>query len=199
MKKGFSLLEVMVATVILAGMLISISRIISYSYLYNSKIRKIYLGTELAWLKLDEIKEKIKKDGIPDQQIEEEGEFEDDAYKGFKWKWEIKRVFLPLPTSLPSQNDNEEGEQSKTANMFMGASSMIEDFFKERIRKLILKVYWDGGKKESEKVTFTLFLTTKGTATQFRQQIKRGKKHRKLPGNFGRKPFSLEGIKGLRR
>ena len=57
--KGLSLLEVMVATMILAGTLLSITRIISSSYLYTERISNLYLGSELAQLKLHEIQEKI--------------------------------------------------------------------------------------------------------------------------------------------
>ena len=168
MRKGFSLIEVLAATAILAGVLFAVTRIISASYLYASKIDKIYLGTELAWLKLHDIELKIEEDGLPEMEYEEEGEFEDDAYDGFKWKYSIKKVFIPLP-DFTGSNDGTQGQQEEAASMLSLAKGNIEDFFKERIRKLTLIVFWGKGEKESEKVEFTVFLTTEGTVKQFQQ------------------------------
>lgn len=170
MNRGFSLLEVTVAIVILAGTLISLTRIISYSYSYSEKIDRIYQGTELAWLKLHDIEEDIKKNGIPTAEKSEEGEFDDKAFEGFKWKYTIKRVYVLIPDmSSPDSGSGGEGQQEQAGDMLMGVKSMIEDFFRERIRKLSLVVYWGEGKKESEKVVFTIFLTTDGTVQEFKQ------------------------------
>jgi prepilin-type N-terminal cleavage/methylation domain-containing protein len=168
MKKGFSLIEVLAATTILAGVLFSVTRIISASYLYASKVDNIYLGTELARLKLHDVEVKIEEDGLPEMEFEEEGEFDEEAYDGFKWKYSIKRVFIHLP-DFTGSNDGTEGQQEQAASMLSLAKGNIEDFFKERIRKLTLIVYWGKGVKESEKIEFTMFLTTEGTVKQFQQ------------------------------
>ncbi len=168
MRKGFSLIEVLAATAILAGVLFAVTRIISASYLYASKVDNIYLGTELARLKLHDIELKIEEDGLPEMEYEEEGEFEEDAYEGFKWKYSIKKVFIPLP-DFTGSSDGTEGKQEEAASMLSLAKGNIEDFFKERIRKLTLIVFWGKGEKESEKVEFTVFLTTEGTVKQFQQ------------------------------
>ena len=162
---AFTLLEVMMATVILSGTLISISRIISASYLYTEKISRIYVGTELAWLKLHEIEETLRKDGIPSDEYEEEGEFDDRPFKAFRWKYEIKKVYIPLPDLAPS-GDDEGGQQAQAAGMLDMVRGNIEDFFKSRIRKMTLTVWWNGGKKNSEKVVFTRFLDTSGQTFQ---------------------------------
>lgn len=168
MKKGFSLIEVLAATTILAGILFAVTRIISASYLYASKVDKIYLGTELARLKLHDVELKIEEDGLPEVEFEDEGEFDEEAYDGFKWKYSIKRVFIPLP-DFTGSNDGTQGKQEEAASMLSLAKGNIEDFFKERIRKLTLIIYWGKGVKESEKVEFTMFLTTDGTVKQFQQ------------------------------
>ncbi|HRZ80280.1 MAG TPA: prepilin-type N-terminal cleavage/methylation domain-containing protein, partial [bacterium] len=95
--RGFSLIEVLAAVTILSGVLFAVTRIVSASYIYTSKIHNIYLGTELARLKLHEVEEIIKKDGLPEMETEEEGEFEEREYSDFKWKYSIKKVFIPLP------------------------------------------------------------------------------------------------------
>lgn len=174
MRKGFSLIEVLAAVTILSGVLFAVTRIISASYLYASKIDNIYLGTELARLKLHDIELKIEEDGLPEMEYEEEGEFEEDAYEGFKWKYSIKKVFIPLPDFTSSSSDDTEGHQEQAASMLSLAKGNIEDFFKERIRKLTLIVFWGKGVKESERVEFTVFLTTEGTVKQFQQYKGRG-------------------------
>jgi len=167
-EKGFSLLEVLAAVTILAGVLFSVARIVSASYLYASKIQNIYLGTELARLKMHDIEEILKEDGIPETEFEDEGDFDREEYRDFKWKYSIKRVFLPLPDFNPG-SDNVGGYQEQAAGMLGMAKGNIEDFFKERIRKLTLTVYWGKGEKQSEKVVFTHFLTTLGAAGEFKQ------------------------------
>ena len=165
--RGFSLIEVLAAITILSGVLFASSRIISASYIYASKIHNIYLGTELCRLKLHDVEEKIKEDGLPDDETEEEGEFEEREYEGFRWKYSIKRVFIPLPDFSTDSDDNSSLGQS--ASMLSLAKGNIEDFFKEKIRKLTVSVFWGEGVKESEKVVFTLFLTTDDSAKTFQQ------------------------------
>ena len=167
--KGFSLIEVLAATTILAGVLFSLSRIISGSYIYTSKIRNIYLGTELARLKLHDIQEKIKEDGLPETEMEEEGDFDQREYSEFKWKYSIKRVFIPLPDISSSADDGTQTQEEEAAGMLSLAKGNIEDFFKERIRKLSLTVFWGRGDRDSEKVVFTIFLTTDGAVKSFQQ------------------------------
>lgn len=166
--KGFSLIEVLAAVTILAGVLFSISRIISASYIYTSKIRNIYLGTELARLKLHDVEEIIKEDGLPETELEEEGQFDQSEYRNFRWKYSIKRVFMPLP-DFSGSGDGTDSKEEEAAGMLSLAKGNIEDFFKERIRKLTVSVFWNKGDRESEKVVFTVFLTTDGAAKTFRQ------------------------------
>lgn len=167
LNKGFSLIEVLAAVTILSGVLFAASRIISASYIYASKVHNIYLGTELCRLKLHDVEEIIKQDGLPEDETEEEGDFEDREYEGFRWKYSIKRVFIPLPDFSTSADDGSYLDQS--ASMLSLAKGNIEDFFKERIRKLTVSVFWDEGVRESEKVVFTVFMTTNGTVKTFQQ------------------------------
>ena len=167
LNKGFSLIEVLAAVTILSGVLFAASRIISASYIYASKVHNIYLGTELCRLKLHDVEEIIKQDGLPEDETEEEGDFEDREYEGFRWKYSIKRVFIPLPDFSTSADDGSYLDQS--ASMLSLAKGNIEDFFKDRIRKLTVSVFWGEGVKESEKVVFTVFLTTDGTVKTFQQ------------------------------
>ena len=166
--KGFSLIEVLAAVTILSGVLFSLARIISASYIYTSKIRNIYLGTELARLKLHDVEEIIREDGLPETEIEEEGEFEQSEYKDFRWKYSIKRVFIPLP-DFSTSGDGTNTREEEAAGMLSLAKGNIEDFFKERIRKLTLTVLWNKGDRESERVVFTIFLTTTGSVKTFQQ------------------------------
>jgi len=182
--RGFSLIEVLAAVTILSGVLFAASRIISASYIYASKIHNIYLGTELCRLKLHDVEEIIREDGLPDDETEEEGDFEDREYEGFRWKYSVKRVFIPLPDFSTSADDGSYLDQS--ASMLSLAKGNIEDFFKERIRKLTVSVFWGEGVKESEKVVFTVFLTTDGTVKTF-QQYTGGNNGNKGKGGKGNK------------
>jgi len=168
---GFSLLEVTVAIAILSGLLLSVSRIVSHSYYYTERVADIYLGTELARLKLHDIEEDIKKDGLPTADKEDEGDFDEKAYEGFKWKYSIKRVHIPIPdvSGGSATGEVEQSAQDQGADLLMGAKSMIEDFIKEKIRKLTLEVWWGEGKRESERVTFVIFIPADTTVQDFEQ------------------------------
>ncbi|MCK5808615.1 type II secretion system protein [bacterium] len=183
---GFTLLEVMMATVILSGTLIALSRIISSSYLYTEKISRIYVGTELAWFKLHEIEETLRKDGIPSDEYEEEGEFDDRPFKAFHWKYTIKKVYVPLPDLAPS-SDDQGGQQAQAAGMLDMVRGNIEDFFKSRIRKMTLTVWWNGGKRNSEKVVFTKFLDTSGQSFQDTNKSLNPSKSRKKKSNSNKR------------
>ncbi len=192
-EKGFSLIEVLAAVTILAGVLFSVSRIISASYLYASMVSNIYLGTELAQLKMHEIEEILKEDGIPETEFEDRGTFDNPEYDAFRWEYTIRRVFFPLPDLSPGRDDVG-GYQDQAAGMLSLARGNIEDFFRDRIRKLTLTVSWGSGKRASEKVVFTYFLTTTGRAGEFRQH--EGKKQETAPsgepGSLGVPPGRLQ-------
>ena len=192
--QGFSLIEVLAAITILSGVLFAASRIISASYIYASKVHNIYLGTELCRLKLHDVEEIIKQEGLPDDETEEEGEFEDREYEGFRWKYSVKRVFIPLPDFSTSAEDGSYLDQS--ASMLSLAKGNIEDFFKERIRKLTVSVFWGEGVKESEKVVFTVFLTTDGTVKTFQQYTgdSKGNKGKGGKGGKGSQKNRFEGL-----
>ena len=192
--KGFSLIEVLAAITILSGVLFAASRIISSSYIYASKVHNIYLGTELCRLKLHDVEEIIRQDGLPDDETEEEGDFEEREYEGFRWKYSIKRVFIPLPDFSTSAEDGSYLDQS--ASMLSLAKGNIEDFFKERIRKLTVSVFWGEGVKESEKVVFTIFLTTDGTVKTFQQYTgdSKGNKGKGGKGGKGSQKNRFEGL-----
>ena len=193
-KRGFSLIEVLAAITILSGVLFAASRIISASYIYASKVHNIYLGTELCRLKLHDVEEIIKEEGLPDDETEEEGDFEDREYEGFRWKYSVKRVFIPLPDFSTSADDGSYLDQS--ASMLSLAKGNIEDFFKERIRKLTVSVFWGEGVKESEKVVFTVFLTTDGTVKTFQQYTgdSKGNKGKGGKGGKGSQKNRFEGL-----
>lgn len=183
---GFSLLEVTVAIAILAGLLLSVSRIVSHSYYYTERVADIYLGTELARLKLHDIEVDIKKDGLPTADKEEEGDFDEKAYEGFKWRYSIKRVHIPIPdiSGGSATGEVEQSAQDQGADLLMGAKSMIEDFIKEKIRKLTLEVWWGEGKRESERVTFVVFIPADTTVQEFQQG---GSQQGGQPGQQGSK------------
>ncbi len=170
MRKGFTLLEAVIAIVILAGTLVSISRIVMYSYRYSEKVEKIYQGTELAWLKMHDVDVEIDKNGIPTMDKEEEGDFEDNLYEGFRWYYSIKKVYMPMPDlNVGSEADDVNDEMTEAASTLSMVQPMIEDFFKVRVRKLTVKIMWGEGVKESEKVELTKFINVPGTVTDFSQ------------------------------
>lgn len=170
MRRGFTLLEAVIAIVILAGTLVSISRIVMYSYRYSEKVEKLYQGTELAWLKMHDVDVYILENGVPTMDREEEGDFEDDSYENFRWYYAIKKVYMPMPDlNMGSEADDVNSDMTEAASTLSMVTPLIEDFFKVRVRKLTVKVMWGEGVKESEKVELTKFINVPGTVTDFSQ------------------------------
>lgn len=139
-KKGFTLLEVMVALAILG---VAIGEIIAFQargMLLNNRARRLTEATMLARTKMVEYQLKLEQDilrGAFPETGEEEGEFER-PYDMYKYKIELKKVEIPAPPTP-------EGEQQ---NAMMGMMGMVTKQISAAVRELKLTVMWDEQGKE---------------------------------------------------
>ena len=146
-KRGFTLLEVMIAVAILAISLLALMNFQSQAILASDRAERITVSTFLAQQKMAEtlleIEKGIPKGDFPDEK-EEEGQFDEDQYPGYFWKLKIKKFEIPTP-ELP------EGEGQIMAQ----ALGMITDQLQKASREVQLTVGWSDFDVEQEGILLT--------------------------------------------
>ena len=93
---GFTLLEMMVALGILATSYVALMQAQSGSIRLSAYGKRITIATFLAQAKMEETDELLTRDGFPDMDEEDEGNFEELGYPSFKWQLAVRKVELPL-------------------------------------------------------------------------------------------------------
>ncbi|MDO8527621.1 MAG: prepilin-type N-terminal cleavage/methylation domain-containing protein [Deltaproteobacteria bacterium] len=140
MKKGFSLLEVMVAVAILAFSLLTLINFQGQSMFVVGRAEKLTLATFLAGEKVAEAINVIEKEqaqqGVFSEDKSDGGTF-DKPYDNFKWSWHMRKVEIPVPVS-------------EDASPMMAMVKMVTDQIKDQVRELKVTVSWENlGKEQS--------------------------------------------------
>lgn len=140
---GFSLLEVLVAVIILSGALVMLSSSWSGSLM---AFRKSQTLTTIAYLlkrKMTELEVKYRPDSglIPPE--EEEGNF-GDTYKDYRWEMKSKQLEFP---DLSSVLTSKEGGGGGNEMMITTVKQMTEQI-SQNIREMTLTVFAKVGKRE---------------------------------------------------
>src|ERR1044071_3130953 len=108
MNRGFTLLEVLVAVAILGLGLTAILSAQTGLFASSSYAERVSYAAGLARCKTSEIEIKLEKENsYPLVDMKDEGPCcADEAYGGFKCKWKIEKVELPLPPTNTNLNSN---------------------------------------------------------------------------------------------
>jgi general secretion pathway protein I len=110
-RAGFTLLEVMIAVVILAVGLSSLFTAEAGAVRLGQRARTTTIASLLARCKMGEIEEEVAKKGWPSSTLEERDECCEDAeHKGFSCEWKVERIKLPDVEEKEGEG-SEEGEQ----------------------------------------------------------------------------------------
>jgi general secretion pathway protein I len=126
-RQGFTLIEVMVAVVILAVGMASLFTSEAGAVRIAQRARTTTIATLLARCKMGEIEERIYKEGWPGEQIDGRDECCDEAeHEGFKCEWKVERIVLP-----------ELSEEGETGGMTAGGDK--KEKLKERGSELAEK------------------------------------------------------------
>ena len=88
---GFTLLEVMVALVVLAGSLMAVADLSGNALRNYGYARDLSVATLLARGKMAELEEKYEDLGFTDFDQTEDGNFSDQGQPGMRWKLELQR------------------------------------------------------------------------------------------------------------
>lgn len=136
--KGFTLLEILVASAILAFSLVALVSLQGNTLLTSRRAETLTIATQLAEEKMGEIEIELHKDGkkgeFPDEKSES-GSFEG-IYSDYKWSYEIKRVDLP-PPPLGSEG-----------SIQAVVGKQLTEEIKKAVRELKLVISWQENDEE---------------------------------------------------
>lgn len=111
---GFTLLEVMIAVVILAVGLSALFTSEAGAVRIAQRARTTTIATLLARCKMGEIEERIAKEGWPAELIEDRDECCDEGERdGFTCEWKVERVKLPDVDEKEGEDDDGEGDDDE--------------------------------------------------------------------------------------
>jgi general secretion pathway protein I len=175
--RGFSLLEVMVAMAILSGALLGVSVTISRSVAASHHARMMSQATFLLRQQIVTLEEKFVVDGFTDDAgvVEEKGEFEDPAYKRFRWTRTVEKIRLPsveqIQTAATKAMEQaqqigggkkpESGKSQSPLNpgSVGGMLGPVKEMLEQGIRKVTVRVLWDEPGRPDQQVEVATFYT----------------------------------------
>lgn len=125
-KKGFTLVEVVVAVAILGAALVSIFAAQGGAIQAGARARRITTASLLARCKMGEIEENVLRDGLPAVSDRgSDGCCEDGEVEGFTCDWSVDRIVLPDSTQLAGEDG--EGGQGGILDGLAGAAGGAAD------------------------------------------------------------------------
>ena len=122
---GFTLLEVMVALVVLAGSLMAVADLSGNALRNYGYARDLSVATLLARGKMAELEEKYEDAGFTDFDQAEDGNFSDQGQPGMRWKLELQRPTADLTPerilgALLGAGDGDVGTQEMLGKLLGG-------------------------------------------------------------------------------
>jgi len=121
---AFTLIEVLIALIILAMSLSVLLSAQSASMAAAGRSRDLTVGTLLARSKMIDIEKKLADEGFSTGIVDDDGDFGDEGFKDVKWKYKVSEVELDISLiSELCQGFNADKEKTQTSNVSaMGGS-----------------------------------------------------------------------------
>lgn len=153
-QKGFTLLEVMIAFALLAGILFVAVVSQTSSILSSVRSKNILIATNLARNFMNE--QEVKYEGIPFDQLpkKEDGAFPEPHQK-FKFTLSFEEVdFGVLSELIAKQAEAEQKEREANSDTLV---KMFEDYLKKSVRRMNVTIEYPDG-DATNKLSFTQLL-----------------------------------------
>jgi general secretion pathway protein I len=126
-KAGFTILEVMIAVVILAIGLSALFASEAGAIRMAQKARTSTVATLLARCKMAEIEEKIAKEGWPGELLEDRDECCEDGEKdGYTCEWKVERIKLPELSDEQDSDDPLGSKKSSSSSSGSGRKGVLD-------------------------------------------------------------------------
>ena len=183
-------LEVIIALGILAGALVVLVDNQAMAVLATQEADRLTLATNLAQEKMMEVQLILEREGFGEQDIEEDGDFEefgaeefrgdelhlgqtDEVYEDFKWAYTVRKIEMEIPNLGDMAGDlagngyfgedkASEADMSGTPDLGdMGIDpSAITDHLSGFIREVRVRVWWGKNEDENDQVELTTHIIT---------------------------------------
>lgn len=158
-KPGFTIIEIMVAILLLSASLVAIFGAQFAAVSSTNFARNITQATQLGRCKMSELEILFVQDGFQEGDIDESGEccefLEGEQKTEFSCSWEIKTIVFPDMSEMMSEDDSDEGmlddgdSSDMMADMGMGAVGallpMFTEILQQAIRRVTVTVEWPQG------------------------------------------------------
>lgn len=143
MSKGFSFVEVMAAVLILSISLIVLMDNQAKSMDMLGRARTADYATTLAIGKMTELVAAVKEKGFIVLRDGEEGEFNQEKYPGYRWRYWMENVPSPDFELLMGGMGGEAQEQkSSNAGLLGGPLKAISEIWGKALKELHVEVTW---------------------------------------------------------
>jgi prepilin-type N-terminal cleavage/methylation domain-containing protein len=168
-RAGFTLLEVMVATAILAMTMGVLLEIVTNNVRATNHAKLTTAATFLARGKMIDVEDRVLENGFTDNNEDDRGSFKDQGHPQMRWDWAIERV--ELPTDMARKTQDQAHDQSMSAkdpmsmmSGFLGGmmSSFIEPVrigLEESVRRVTVRVSWDETARPNQTIEVVQYLT----------------------------------------
>lgn len=155
--RGFTLLEAMVALLILAGSLTVLMQVQASSLSKAAKARSVSIAALLARSKMIDIEQEIFDEGFSQGEQVEKGDFEDEGYPDIQWQSRIVEIDLDIGIleDLCGEQEAEstdgaglDGAES-CASMLSGIGGLVEPVTQNianSVRLVELELEWPEGR-----------------------------------------------------
>lgn len=180
-RRGFTLLEVMVALAILSGSMVAVSEIVSAALRNHVRARELEVATLLARGKMAELEDRFEAKGFEAGEQSEEGTFEEEGHEEIRWRLEVAvppadlgpesivRAFtgsdqglaelLPPPDQAPQLGP----VQAQLMAALQPALARLAEQVKRGVREVRLTVSWPSSGSEESFVVRTTMVVPQGS------------------------------------
>ncbi len=142
-RRGFTLVEVLIAMVLLAGALIVLGNAWSSSLTAIRKSRSLTTLSLLLQRKMTEYEIKFKDKSTGEVPEEETGDFGED-FGQFKWKMQSRKLEMPDMSAALTARD---GGATETEIMIV---KQLQEMIEKSVKELRVTVLWSQGEKVLE-------------------------------------------------
>lgn len=153
MKKqnGFSLIEVLLATIILAGALVALSSSWSGTVFSQNKSGKVQVITSLLKSKSTELEIKYNQVGYSAIPEEETGDFGTE-FPDLSWKAEVRELEFPDLSAIMQAQD---GSIDETTRMVV---SQMTEHFSKNVKEMRITISWTAPRKKPVEYSTTTYI-----------------------------------------
>jgi len=187
-RRGFSLLEVMVALSILTTSMVIMVQIQAGAARQTSMADEIIVATQLAQEKLTEVRLLVEKEGFQTRDVTEKGDFDDfgdealnlefEELERFHWEYLITEVDLGLGSDLGevssalggAENASGTSDADMLGSMPGVSGDMVTQMIEPYVREVRVQVWWGENQDEAEEygneVTLTMLVADSTSSAQ---------------------------------